>query len=107
MDRPLITVTGHALTRYRERIDPFATEAEIRAVLAGPAVKAAAAFGCRVVRIPHGRIVLELEPDRVFVVTVLSIWPNLPRTLLPASRGGPMPIAHQRALFTQPEGDRP
>jgi len=96
-----IKVTDHALQRYRERIDPLAGDDAVMAVLTGRTVRFAAEFGCRIVRIPRGRIVLEFQLNQVVVITVLGIWDNLPRTLLPAHRGGPMPIAHQLALIKQ------
>lgn len=99
MSAPAIVVSDHAVQRYRERICAHAGTAEIMAVLTGPIVALAAAFGACVVRIPHGRIILEHTPVGVAVVTVLPIFETLPRQLIPAASGGPMPIAHERARF--------
>lgn len=62
-----IRVSAHAVERYRERVRDVPAET-IHAVLAGPAVRAAVAFGARYVKLGTGhRVVL----DGATVVTVL------------------------------------
>lgn len=116
----MISVSPHAVQRYRERIltrenegGHSASNAEIIATLSGRIVRLAAIFGARVIRIPGGRIILDHTPLGVAVLTVLSIYEQLPRQLLPADRGGPAPIAQERAYFPRPvtaspkAGERP
>lgn len=97
MTLPRIIVSEHALQRYRERIGA-GSDAEALAVLTGPAVACAAAFGARVVRMARGRIILEHGATGVRVITVLRISDRLPHQLLPGALGGPAPIAFAQAF---------
>lgn len=67
----MIHVTAHAVDRYRERINPILTPDQAKAVIQSHAiaVKAAADFGCRVVRTGNGA-----KPilDGTTVVTVIA-----------------------------------
>lgn len=85
--RPAIHVTRHAIERYCERIGAE-SEAEARIALCGRSVQAAVAFGARIVRLTHGRIVLDLYPDgSANVITVVPLE-TLPVQLVPAAWGG-------------------
>ena len=87
---PAIHVTRHAIDRYRERIGANSDE-EALAVLSGPAVRAAAAFGAWIVRLPRGRIVLGPKGDDAFTVVTVVPMGRLPWQLFPASWGNPGP----------------
>jgi len=104
MPGPLIVITAHAIERWRERVDPRAAEPEIRALLSGRPIACAATFGARVVRIAGHRVILEHEADVTTVITVIPFNEFIPRQLRPEEQGGPLPIAHLRALFAQAEG---
>jgi hypothetical protein len=53
-------VTGHAIERCIERVDPGMTWDEARRFLSSPVIQRAAAFGARYVRLGTGqRVVLE------------------------------------------------
>jgi hypothetical protein len=55
-----VIVTKHALSRYRQRVDPRASYADAVAALSTPAIVSAAAFGARFVRLATGhRITLK------------------------------------------------
>lgn len=84
-----IRVTSHAIERYLERVGAD-SEAEAMAVLTGPAVARAVAFGARIVRLARCRIVIEFTPIGAKVLTVLPIeGDRIPFQLIPPSRGGP------------------
>ena len=104
MSGPAIFITDHAVQRWQERVDPRAGRAEIAAILSCRAVVVAAEFGARVVRIGRHRVILELRPGGAAVITVILFNDHLPRALLPAQRGGEMPVAHLRALFAHDQG---
>ena len=95
-----IRITQHAIDRYVERIG--GSRAQARAVLGSHAVHVAAEFGARIVRLPHGRIILELKSWGATVVTVVPIG-NLPVQLLPLSQGGLQPSAfdHLHPVFLE------
>ena len=84
---PPIRVTAHAVERYLERIGAEST-AEAMAVLTGPVVAAAAAFGSRIVRLPKGRVIIDFQPSGPVVITVVPL-DHLPFQLIPPSWGGP------------------
>jgi hypothetical protein len=91
-----IRVTAHAVARYVERIGAASAE-EARAILSGPVVATAARFGARVVRLPKGRIIIDLGEHAATVITVVPL-DHLPFHLIPAFWGGPPPVAHCRSL---------
>ena len=57
----MIHITHHAITRYLERVDPRATDEQIRAALTSAAVQLAAQQNCQCsVKLPGGqRIVVK------------------------------------------------
>jgi len=63
----MIHVTAHAVSRYRERVEPVGYD-EAVAALTSPAVQAAFDFGARFVRLAGGQRIV-IEDGRV--VTVL------------------------------------
>lgn len=66
-----IHVSRHACERYVERVDPRLTLAEAEVIIRthAPAVRVAAAFGCKVVRTGSGA---KLLLEGLSVVTVLN-----------------------------------
>lgn len=71
-----LKVTRHAVDRYLERIGaPDAPDAEAAAhrALTCHAVQVAAAFGCNVVRLTHGRIIIEFTGGEAVVKTVVPL----------------------------------
>lgn len=67
-----LKVTRHAVDRYLERIGAPDAEAAHRA-LTCHAVQVAAAFGCTVVRLTHGRIIIEFTGGEAVVKTVVPL----------------------------------
>lgn len=63
----MIHITAHAVSRYRERVEPVGYD-EAYAALTSPAVRAAFDFGARYVRLAGGQRIV-IENGRV--VTVL------------------------------------
>ena len=61
-------LTGHAIERYRERVEPIPDEA-IRAKLSTPGIRAAIRFGVRIIRLGCGA---QLVIEQGKVVTVLG-----------------------------------
>lgn len=99
---PPLRVTSHAIERYLERIGAESEDAAM-AVLSGPAVLAAIEFGARIVRLPRGRIVIEITPVGAKIITVLPVEAGrLPIQLIPPSRGGPPWLAHDPAIPKEP-----
>lgn len=76
-------VTGHAISRYRERVDPGADFDRAHAALTSAAVERAAGFGAPFVKLGTGQRIVIVEHR---VVTVLPA--DNPRWRLGTPRGG-------------------
>lgn len=91
-----VTVTTHALERWRERIDPTATMDGARLAIIGyaPIIERAAAYGCRTVILGCGG---KLCLDGARVVTVLGKRDWSRNSLTPIATPEHMEQPHERA----------
>lgn len=91
-----VFVSYLAVERYCECIG--GTPAMAFKALSGPAVRCAADFGARVVRMERARALLKFGTNGAVVVTVVPL-DRLPFQLIPETWGGPPPSRVDYALM--------
>ena len=91
-----VLVSDLAVDRFCECLG--GTTAKAFEVLSGPAVRCAAEFGARVVRMGRARALLKFAPNGAVVVTVMTLE-RLPFQLIPETWGGPPPSRVDYALM--------
>jgi len=93
-----LIVTTHAVQRWMERIGAE-NEGAALAILTGPGVRHAIAFGAQVVRIGKARIIIDYRPDEteqgaaVIKTVLLADLFVIPAQLRPVSMGGVPPVS--------------